>query len=268
MRRTSTIRFSVLCGLLILLSAVRLTLAQSPPEAAAVFRQYTVGVEERILRQHQSPTAFLHMDRQEGVGLRRGELIVEQLSPPGQPPGALLHHWRGTAFARGATAAQFERMLRDFQAYPVLFAPQVVAARALPQGSDSMHAQMRVRQKHGITVVMDASYDVSFGRLDLRDGYGTSHSTRISEIGAPGTAHEHALTPAEEHGFLWELNTYWTYQQRDGGLYLQIETVSLSRAIPTGLSWALRPYVTSIPRESLEFTLRSATQALHNETQP
>ena len=263
-RRSPPSRLSVLCGLLVSLLAVRRTPAQPPPEAVAAFHQYTAAVETRLFRQHESPAAFLLTDPQEELRLRRGELIVEQLSPDAQPAGALLHHWRGAAFVPGATAAQFERMLRDFRAYPQVFAPQVVEARAQPLGSTGMQATMGVRQKHVITVVMDASYDVTFGQLDSRDGYSPSLSTRISEIDAPGTDHERALTPAEEHGFLWKLNTYWTYQQRDGGLYVQIESVSLSRSVPTGLGWALRPYVTSVPRESLEFTLRSAMNALRN----
>ena len=73
------------------------------------------------------------------------------------------------------------------------------------------------------------------------------------------------MNAAEEHGFLWRQNTYWSYEERDGGLYLQIESVSLSRSIPTGLGWALRPYVESVPRESLEFTLRSACEAITNQ---
>ena len=117
---------------------------------------------------------------------------------------------------------------------------------------------MRVRQKHVITVVMDATYDIGFGRLDARHGFSISRSTRISEIGEAGTGKERVLGSSEEHGFLWRLNTYWSYEERDGGLYVQIETISLSRAIPAGLGWALRPYVESVPRESMEFTLRCA----------
>jgi hypothetical protein len=56
------------------------------------------------------------------------------------------------------------------------------------------------------------------------------------------------------------LNTYW--KERNGGLYMQIESISLSRPIPAILGWALRPYVESVPRESLEFTLRSARGAI------
>ncbi len=66
------------------------------------------------------------------------------------------------------------------------------------------------------------------------------------------------MSPSEEHGFLWRLNTYWSYEERDGGLYMQIESVSLTRSIPNGLAWIIRPFVESIPRESLEFTLRAA----------
>ena len=45
--------------------------------------------------------------------------------------GALLHHWRGTAFAPGAKAADFERLMRDFNSYPQHFSPQVLQAKVL-----------------------------------------------------------------------------------------------------------------------------------------
>jgi hypothetical protein len=153
-------------------------------------------------------------------------------------------------------------MLRDFNAYPQRFSPQVLQAKALAQPNGHLLASMRVRQKHVLTVVMDSTYDVAFGQLNAHEGFSSSRSTAIYEIDAPGTSHEHALNPAEEHGFLWRLNTYWTWEERDGGLYIQIESVSLSRSIPAGLGWALRPFVQSVPRESLEFTLRSACNAV------
>jgi hypothetical protein len=109
---------------------------------------------------------------------------------------------------------------------------------------------------------MNTAYAIDFVPLDPHHGYSTSRSTRIDEIADPGTPAEHALSPAQEHGFLWRLNTYWTWEERDGGLYLQIETVSLTRAVPTGLGWAIRPYIESIPRESMEFTLTSAINAI------
>jgi galactose mutarotase-like enzyme len=109
---------------------------------------------------------------------------------------------------------------------------------------------------------MDMTYDVAFARLDTQHGYSSSRSTRVAEIDSPGTSKERALSDSEEHGFLWRLNTYWSYEEGDGGLYMQIESVSLTRSIPTGLAWAIKPFVESVPRESLEFTLRSASNDL------
>jgi hypothetical protein len=244
--------------------------AAAPPQPAANadFDSYLEGVESRLTRQHQSQARFLAGLNPDRDRLRRGELIIENLSTTADTNlhGAMLHHWRGTAFASGAQTADFERLMKDFDSYPRHFSPQVLQAKLLGQrndhGVDRITASMRVRQKHVLTVVMDITYDVAFARLDAQHGYSISRSTRVAEIDSPGTSKERVLGDGEEHGFLWRLNTYWSYEEADGGLYMQIETVSLTRSIPTGLGWAVKPFVESVPRESLEFTLRSACNDL------
>jgi hypothetical protein len=261
-------RVSAVCGLALVLGIPRVGLGAPTQAAVFAFNSYGGAVEARLARQHGSQDHFLAspaIDRErEESCLRRGEFIVERLTPStgADFSGALLHHWRGTAFAPGAKAADFERLMRDFDAYPQHFSPQVIQAKVISDGGDRMEASMRVRQRHVITVVMDTAYDIDFGRLDARHGYSVSRSIRIDEIDSPDTKAERALNADEEHGFLWRLNTYWSYEERDGGLYLQIEAVSLTRSIPHGLGWAVRPYIESIPRESLEFTLRSVCNAL------
>jgi len=234
------------------LETARLLAGAPTPAAVSAFDTYNNAVAARITQQRsfvQPPDG------------------PENLTPSGGADfhGASLHHWRGTAFAPGATAAEFDRLLRDIGAYPRYFSPHVIQARVLTASGDHIQASMRLRERYVITVVLDTSYDITFDRLDAKRGYSISRSTRISEIDKPGTSSERALNDDEEHGFLWRLNTYWSYAEADGGLYMQIETVSLSRAIPRGLGWAIRPYVDSIPRESLEFTLRSIRNALSLE---
>ena len=265
-------KISVVCGLLLFLDTPLLLIGEPTPAAISAFNSYNKAVESRLVQQHQSPSAFLAPaasdPRSTETRLRQGELIIEQIKERLAPftdanlSGAMLHHWRGTAFAPGAKAADFERLMQDFNAYPQHFSPQVLQAKVLTQEGGRMHAWMRVRQRHVITVVLDTSYDITFGQLDVRHGYSISQSERITEINAAGTAAERPLKNNEEHGFLWRLNTYWSYEERDRGLYLQIEAVSLTRSIPSGLGWVIRPYVESIPRESLEFTLRAACNAL------
>jgi hypothetical protein len=268
MRRCRTSRtLPILVGLLLFLDGPTHSMGEPTRMAVAAFNAYCQEVEARLAQQHRSAGTFIALNasdpESEAMRLGQGELIVEQLSPSGgELSGAMLHDWRGTAFAPGATAAGFERLMRDFQAYPQHFSPEVLEAKTLAQNGDHLRAWMRVRQRHVITVVMDSTYDISFGHLDARHGYSVSRSTRIDEIEAAGTGTEQRLGPGEEHGFLWRLNTYWSYEERDGGLYLQVEAVSLTRSVPRGLGWAIGPYMQSIPRESLEFTLRSAVDAL------
>ena len=244
-------------------------LAQPTPAASTGFDTYVHTLENRLDQQHHSSLAVLaHLTTPQADGrLRNGEFLVENLTPTSGPelPGALLFHWRDTAFVARARAADFERLLRDFPNYPKVFAPQVLQSTILSQDGDHLQARMRVRQHHVITVVLDTTYEVTFGRLDPTRGYSLSRSTQITEIDGAGTPSEHALEPTKAHGFMWRLNTYWSWEERDGGLYIQIESVSLTRSIPAGLGWAIRPFVESIPRESLEFTLASAAHALRKE---
>jgi hypothetical protein len=237
-----------------------------PTEAAQKgFDQYTAQVEARLKKQHGSAQGFLVPA--DWARVKSGELVNERVNTAATPdlPGALLYHWRGTAFVPGTAAADFEQLMRNFDAYPKVYAPQVLRAKVEEHDGNHYVVQMRVEQKHVITVVLDTAYGVSFepgsSGAGAR-GYSISRSMHIDEIESPGTANEKVLDANHEHGFLWRLNTYWSWDERDGGLYMQIETVSLTRSVPAGLGWAIGPFVESIPRQSLEFTLNATAAAL------
>jgi len=248
--------------------------AEEPsPQAITAFNAYVHATETSLMRRHQSQNEFLAPTAslpENQLRLRRGDLIIEQLTPVNgmELHGALLHHWRGTAFIPGVTASDFERLMKNFHAYPQIFSPQVLQTKLLTQRENDFEIQMRVLQRHVIPVVMDITSDITFERPGARRGYSIARSVHISEIESAGTRNERALNSSEDHGFLWRQNTYWTYEQRDGGLFMQIESVSLSRSIPFGLGWVVRPFVESVPRDSLEFTLRSICNALRKQGKP
>lgn len=250
---------------LILVASCGVAAAQPSSGAVADFNVYVAGVETRLAQQRCSPEASL--SSRDEARLRQGEFVVEQLTPAAGKalPGSLLHDWRGTAFVPGAKDEDFERLMENYSAYPEIFSPQVRRARVLAREGNRFQVLLRLRQRRVITVVLDITSDVSFVRRDARHGYSISRSTSIAEIASPGTAAEHALDSNQSHGFLWRINTYWSYEERDGGLSMRIESVSLTRSIPTGLGWAVGPFVESIPRESLEFTLRAVCEALRKK---
>lgn len=246
-----------------LLCAAFTTYAQPPAAANAAFDTYTRSVEARLAHQHSSPNGFLVLTPQSQSVAASGKSTIEQLSPAAQPADAMIHHWRGTAFVPHATVADFIAFMKNVSAFPQRYAPQVTRARILSQQPNHLQTSLRVQQTHVLTIVMDIDSDTHFFSPSPHRGYSIAHSTRIAEIDATNTSHERTLSPSEGNGFLWRLNTYWTYEERDNGLYIQVESISLTRSIPTGLGWIVRPFVESVPRESLEFTLRSTANGLH-----
>jgi hypothetical protein len=71
----------------------------------------------------------------------------------------------------------------------------------------------------------------------------------------PGEPDELEMPPGHDHGFLWRLDSYWRFQERDGGVYVECEAISLSRSVPPGLGWFVNPIIRNLLRQSLTQTL-------------
>jgi hypothetical protein len=66
----------------------------------------------------------------------------------------------------------------------------------------------------------------------------------------------------DDAGYLWRLNAYWRFTERDGGVVVECETVGLSRSLGWGLGLLnfltlgkVRGIAESIAREALDATL-------------
>lgn len=94
-----------------------------------------------------------------------------------------------------------------------------------------------------------------WGEVSPTELYSNSISTRIAQVKDPDRPDGPEYAPGHGSGYLWRLNTYWRFEQKDGGVYIQCEALSLTRDIPFGLGWLLKPLVTKIPRDSLNRAL-------------
>ena len=199
--------------------------------------------------------------------LQRGDVVMERLEtrdPAGltQAPGAMIHHWIGTVFIPGASLQQVLTLLQDYDHHPIYYTPEVTKSKILERTVDDFKIQYRLTQTKIVTVVLDADFEVRYERLSAVRAQSLSHSTRIVEIEHPGGPNERSLPAGNDDGFLWRLNSYWRFSEADRGVYVQCEAISLTRDIPMGLNWLIAPFIESIPRESLEFTLRSTRAAV------
>jgi hypothetical protein len=250
-----------------LLGMPSLFAAELKPDTAQAFDAYVRSYEKNS---PLSPGEFLSIDHQSSAPraqsyerLRGGEVLIEHREPQEDRfRDALLHHWIGTAFFPGATLHEVFAVLEDYKNYERTYAPEVVQARVLERKQDDFKVELRLRKHKVVTVLLDTDYDVRFGRIDASHGYSRSYSTRIAEVEHPGEANERELPPGNDHGFLWRFYTYWRFVEKDGGVYAQCESISLTRDVPSGLGWLVGKFVESIPRESLVFTMNSTRKAL------
>jgi hypothetical protein len=248
--------------------------ARLDPSGRSAFDEYTAAVEARMERQHASPETFIAVlngssshRSQTLQQLESGEVIIESvLDRPKPVPGGLVHHWRGTAFIAGARSKDMLALLRDYDGLPRHYGPEIESARVLSEHLGSAALAIRMKRKKVVTVVLDGEYDVQTQLLSANRGSSTSRSRHIWEVDAAGTAHERRMKEGDDDGFLWRLNSYWSFLEVPGGLLIECEAVSLTRDIPAGLNWLAGPVVDELPRESLEFTMQATRNALAVQT--
>jgi hypothetical protein len=244
------------------------------PVAIAAFNRYVALTEERNNRELRINSNLLWIDTlpagertQAYSDLKRGEIKMRKLDTLENGatircPGGLIHHWVGLAFIPDAKVSDVLAILEDYDHHSVYYAPDVERSKIESRDGDHFGVFMRFRRHKVVTVVLDTEHDVHYFRGSETEAHSRSSATRIAQVDNAGKSDEREKTPGDDDGFLWRMETWWRIIERDGGVYVQSEVVSLTRDIPTGLSWLVSPFVTSIPKESLAFTMEATRKAV------
>ena len=245
----------------------------------AAFNKYVGATEARMARELHSGNPFLYVDSlppgQRSAAydrLKHGEILVYRLQTraPGvtsEIPDGMVHHWVGLVFIPGVTMAQALPVLLDYDHRAELYKPEVTASRLIWHNGDHYHVFLRLYEKKFTTVAFNTEYDVHWGRLGPRRMYSDSISSRIAQLRDPDNPAAGEYPLGGGSGFLWRFNTYWRFQEKDGGLYLQCEALSLTRDIPWAVRWLIRPLVTRIPRDALNRALGRTRQVIRQKAE-
>ncbi len=253
------------------------TAAELKQRTASAFDRYVDATEARFAGELRPGGTFLYIDAfspdQKSAAysqLKQGEVLVEKLETkaPGVSsdiPDGMIHHWVGLIFIPGVTLAQTLPVVKDYDRRAELYKPDVIASRTTSHHGDDFTMFLRLRQKKFTTVVFNTDYAVHWGKVSPNQVFSNSISTRIAEVKDPEKPDGEELPVGTGHGYLWRLNTYWRFEEKDGGVYLQCEALSLTRDMPAGLGWLLKPLVTSIPKASLNKALGQTRKVVQDE---
>jgi hypothetical protein len=275
-RHLSTRVFAVLVTAVVLSQLA--VAAELKQKTTAAFDRYVAATEARFANELKPAGSFLYIDalknddRQKAYQqLKNGEILVEKLETkaPGvsadDVPDGMVHHWVGLIFIPGATLQQTLPLVKDYDRRAELYKPDVIASHTTWHKGDDYKMFLRLHQKKFTTVVFNTDYDVHWGTVSPTQVYSNSISTRIAEVKDPDKPDGPELPVGTGHGYLWRLNTYWRFEEKDGGVYLQCEALSLTRDMPYGMGWLLKPLVTSIPKASLNRALGQTRNVVQQE---
>jgi len=239
--------------------------AELKPATVTAFERYQRAAELAIAGDVSATGVFLRNNADER--LRRGEVVVERLrvTDGGKPidiPGGLVHHWVGTAFIPGARLDQAVALLQAYDRHAEIYKPSVARSAVLERDGDRFRIFLRMFMKKVIAVTVNTESMAQFERHGGDRVSSSIRSTRIAEVDNAGEPGEREKPVGRDGGYLWRLNTYWRFLERGGGTYVECESITLTRDIPMGLGWIVGPFVTSIPRDTLTFTLETTRRAL------
>ncbi len=188
---------------------------------------------------------------------------------PKRVPGGLIHHWMGAIFIPGAHAEDVLEIIRNYPEYKQFYRPTIVDSAAItaPSSSASPRDRFTVRFLNRSVLsktAFDADYAASYVQLGPGAWYGVGYTTRLQEIRKYGERGERELPPDEGSGYIWRLYTVTRLVDRDGGVYMEVEAIALSRDIPMSLRWVAVPIVRRVSRDSVRTSLEQTEDAVRS----
>lgn len=268
--------------LLLLPTASPANEAQLKPHTLEAFLRYTQATEAEFLEQVNSDRPFLRLDDAEAGGLsaddRReareeladGEVYTKKLRHIRDDAGeeikaknGIIHHWYAVVLVPGATLQQTLDLVQAYDNHKNVYNPEVEDAYIVDRNGNEFDIFYRWRKKKVITVVLATEHHVEY--FPLPDGlrtYSVSKSTAVRQVDNAGKDDEVEQPPDEGRGFMWRVNSYWRFIEKEDGTYIECESVSLSRDIPFALRPLISPFVNGVPEELLKATLENTRREL------
>lgn len=242
-------------------SAVPLT-----PETIAAWDRYLQIAEASIQNVSPAQAPFLQLEKSPSQlqEVRQGKIVVSQVKRKGasEIPHGLIHDWVGTMFIPNTTLSHVFAVIRSYGEYPKWYGPTITHAHLIDKAPNQDRFAIRyVRHVLFVTAVLDAEYEIRYLQVNPTRWYSLNRSVRLQEVDQYAKDAGRKLDD-DGRGYLWRAYTLTKYEEKDGGVYLEQESIGLSRPIPTSLRWIVEPVVKRLARELLEKPLEQTRQAV------
>jgi hypothetical protein len=237
------------------------------PETKAAWDAYLRAANDLMQARLQSGAHFLWLDdepdRAEDVRTKGPYIAPMSRQIPRKVPHGLIHDWLGVGFVPDTKIDDVLLILRDYDHYKEIYRPGVIDS--ISRGTDGMKDlfYMRLVNKSVVArTALDVECEVSSIRVDDQHWYGISNTTHIREVDKSGTPEERMFPEDQGTGLIWRLSSITRLEERDGGVYAELEAIALSRDIPVAFRVFVTPIVRRVSRDSLAKSLHQTKLAI------
>jgi hypothetical protein len=244
--------------------------AELKKETIDAFDHYVALTEERLQPRFRGDH-FLWSDEasERRQQISQGSIVVQAAQNRGitEIKGGLIHDWIGAVFIPSATLSKALTVVQDYSRHKEYYKPEVAEAEIRTRQGNDFKVYMRiVKSKMFLTDVLNTEHEIHFVPVDEKRAYSRSYSTKIAEVSDAGKSSEHELPAGKDRGLLWRMIGYWFFEERDQGVYVECEAISLTRDVPLGMGKLFGPIVRSLPAESLRMSLEHTRNAVAGAT--
>jgi hypothetical protein len=252
--------------------AISCAAAELKQKTVEAFDHYVCNTEARMDAELRPGGPFLWVDslpqprRQRLYDLlRRGQLEIrqEKTEEEGKSiPDGLIHHWTGVAFVPGVSLERALSLLQDYDNHWRTYKPDVRRSKLLEHTDNAFKIYLQFYKNSPRRVSFNTEFEVHYTRIDATHAISRAVSARIAELEHPEQPDSPELPVGQGHGYLWRLSNYWRLEEKDGGVYMQVDSIALSRDVPAIFAWFVNPLIRRISRQTLAHLLEATRRGL------
>lgn len=253
--------------LYLLLSVAPLEAVQPKQDTLRAWDDYIRSLKLTMAKRASGEAPFLEIYETPGATrrLQRGEVIVNNHDPRKVPHG-LIHHWIGAMFLPNVTIDQVMKVLGDYERFSTFYSPLIKKSVVLERDGDNAKVNfLAVQKAFSVTAAVDTDNQVQVVKLARTRVYIVTDTVRVEEIAKYGQPKEHPFPEGREPGYVWRSFALQRIEERDGGVYVELETTALSRGIPVAARWLIKPLTDELPRRLMLELLNDTRTAVEHE---
>jgi hypothetical protein len=239
--------------------------AELKKETQQAWDAYIQTANSQMVNRTHGPFLWVDEVPDRSNSVRDGKILVSPIGQqnPKPVPYGLIHDWIGAAFIPDAKLEDVLSAARHYDHYKEFYKPNVIDSKSLgTAGACDKYSMLLANHEAVASTALEGEYEACYHRLDDRRWYSIAHTTRMREIRRYAQPGAQELPFDQGSSYISRIYSFARFEERDGGVYVELEVIVLSRDIPVAVRWVVNPIVRRVSKNAMLTSLRQMEEAV------